>query len=134
PRDAGPVRVPARAALQPSCRVRLSQSDSRHHVRGAGARIRRSARARRGLLHRDPLLGGRSHDARRPRAHARLRVAVSRRALRAGGGVVRVTATTRWGARAAELYGDAYARRYRGHDDAIRDGELVTRFGAWLGL
>jgi SAM-dependent methyltransferase len=41
--------------------------------------------------------------------------------------------TTRWGARAAELYGDAYARRYRGHDDAIRDGELVTRFGTWLG-
>jgi SAM-dependent methyltransferase len=44
-----------------------------------------------------------------------------------------VTATTRWGARAAELYSDAYARRYRGHDDAIRDGELVTRFGGWLG-
>lgn len=44
-----------------------------------------------------------------------------------------MTTTTRWGARAAELYGDAYARRYRGHDDAIRDGELVTRFGGWLG-
>jgi SAM-dependent methyltransferase len=43
-----------------------------------------------------------------------------------------VTATTRWGARAAELYGDAYARRSRGHDDAIRDGELMTRFGGWL--
>jgi SAM-dependent methyltransferase len=44
-----------------------------------------------------------------------------------------MTTTTRWGARAAELYGDDYARRYRGHDDAIRDGELVTRFGGWLG-
>jgi SAM-dependent methyltransferase len=44
-----------------------------------------------------------------------------------------VTPATRWGARAEELYGDAYARRYRGHDDAIRDGELVTRFSGWLG-
>jgi SAM-dependent methyltransferase len=44
-----------------------------------------------------------------------------------------VTPATRWGARAAELYGDAYARRYRVHDDAIRDGELVTRFSGWLG-
>ena len=44
-----------------------------------------------------------------------------------------MTTTTPWGARAAALYGDAYARRYRGSDDAIRDGELVTRFGGWLG-
>ena len=44
-----------------------------------------------------------------------------------------MTAATRWGARAAALYGDDYARRYRGHDDAIRDGELVTRFSGWLG-
>jgi len=44
-----------------------------------------------------------------------------------------MSTTTRWGARAAALYSDAYARRYRGHDDAIRDGELVTRFGGWLG-
>ena len=41
--------------------------------------------------------------------------------------------TTRWGARAAQLYGDAYARKYRTADDAIRDGELVTRFSGWLG-
>jgi len=40
---------------------------------------------------------------------------------------------TKWGARAAELYSDAYARRYRTADDAIRDGELVTRFSGWLG-
>jgi SAM-dependent methyltransferase len=39
---------------------------------------------------------------------------------------------TRWGARAAELYGDAYARKYRAADDAIRHGELVTRFSGWL--
>jgi ubiquinone/menaquinone biosynthesis C-methylase UbiE len=44
-----------------------------------------------------------------------------------------VTATSRWGARAADLYGEGYARRYRGHDDAIRNGALVTKFGGWLG-
>ena len=44
-----------------------------------------------------------------------------------------MTTASRWGVRAAELYGDAYARRYRVHDDAIRDGELVTRFSGWLG-
>jgi SAM-dependent methyltransferase len=44
-----------------------------------------------------------------------------------------VSATTRWGVRAAALYGDAYARKYRAADDAIRDGELVTHFSRWLG-
>jgi SAM-dependent methyltransferase len=44
-----------------------------------------------------------------------------------------MTAPTRWGSRAAELYGVDYAQRYREHDDRIRDGELVTRFGGWLG-
>jgi SAM-dependent methyltransferase len=44
-----------------------------------------------------------------------------------------VTAVSRWGARAAALYGDAYARRYREHDDSLRDGALVRRFGRWLG-
>jgi len=41
--------------------------------------------------------------------------------------------TTRWGARAAELYSDEYAERYRVADDAIRDGALVARFSGWLG-
>ena len=40
---------------------------------------------------------------------------------------------TRWGERAAQLYDHAYARRYRDHDDAIRDGALVTHFSSWLG-
>jgi SAM-dependent methyltransferase len=44
-----------------------------------------------------------------------------------------VTAPTRWGSRAAERYGADYAQRYREHDDRIRDGALVTRFGGWLG-
>ena len=44
-----------------------------------------------------------------------------------------MTAPTRWGARAADLYGEAYARRYRDHDDRIRDSDLVTRFSGWLG-
>jgi ubiquinone/menaquinone biosynthesis C-methylase UbiE len=39
---------------------------------------------------------------------------------------------TTWGVRAAELYTPDYARRYREADDAIRHGELVTRFGSWL--
>jgi SAM-dependent methyltransferase len=44
-----------------------------------------------------------------------------------------VTGTTRWGDRAAALYTDAYAERYRAADDSIRDGELVARFSGWLG-
>ncbi len=40
---------------------------------------------------------------------------------------------TRWGERAAQLYDHVYARRYRDHDDAIRDGTLVTHFSGWLG-
>ena len=40
---------------------------------------------------------------------------------------------TRWGERAAHLYDRDYARRYRDHDDRIRDGALVTRFSGWLG-
>lgn len=40
---------------------------------------------------------------------------------------------TEWGRRAAELYRPEYARRYRRADEEIGDGELVTRFGAWLG-
>jgi SAM-dependent methyltransferase len=43
-----------------------------------------------------------------------------------------VTAT-RWGARAADLYSDEYAERYRVADEAIRDGALVTHFSGWLG-
>lgn len=43
-----------------------------------------------------------------------------------------MSAPTSWGTRAANLYGEAYARRYRDHDDRIRDGELVTKFGGWL--
>lgn len=41
--------------------------------------------------------------------------------------------STRWGTRAAGLYSDAYAQRYRVADEAIRDGALVRHFSAWLG-
>ena len=44
-----------------------------------------------------------------------------------------MNAPTRWGARAADLYSASYAQRYRDHDDQIRDGALVARFGGWLG-
>jgi SAM-dependent methyltransferase len=37
-----------------------------------------------------------------------------------------------WGRRAADLYTDEYAQRYRGVDERIRHGALVTRFGGWL--
>ena len=43
-----------------------------------------------------------------------------------------VATRTRWGARAAALYDDAYAERYRAHDDAIREGETVARLDEWL--
>ena len=39
---------------------------------------------------------------------------------------------TRWGVRAAALYTDAYAARYRAHDEAIRDGATVAQLGEWL--
>jgi len=43
-----------------------------------------------------------------------------------------MTSTSRWGTRAAELYDGSYAERYRDHDNRLRGGELVTRFGGWL--
>jgi SAM-dependent methyltransferase len=38
---------------------------------------------------------------------------------------------TRWGTRAAELYNEAYALRYRAHDDALQGGQAAG-FGEWL--
>jgi SAM-dependent methyltransferase len=43
-----------------------------------------------------------------------------------------VNLMTKWGARAAALYGAEYAARYREADDRIRHGPLVQRFGEWL--
>jgi SAM-dependent methyltransferase len=43
-----------------------------------------------------------------------------------------VTEASRWGARAAGLYTSSYADRYRAHDERLRGGALVTRFGGWL--
>jgi SAM-dependent methyltransferase len=39
---------------------------------------------------------------------------------------------TRWGARAAALYDDAYAEQYRAHDEKVQRGEAARRLGAWL--
>ena len=39
---------------------------------------------------------------------------------------------TRWGARAAELYTDAYADRYRAQDEAVGPSDAVARLSAWL--
>jgi SAM-dependent methyltransferase len=39
---------------------------------------------------------------------------------------------SRWGARAAGLYTDVYAERYRGEDDAVRPGQAAVRLSQWL--
>ena len=39
---------------------------------------------------------------------------------------------TRWGARAAALYTDAYAERYRACDESIHAGQAAARLGEWL--
>jgi len=39
---------------------------------------------------------------------------------------------SKWGTRAAELYDGSYADRYREHDEYLRGGDLVTRFGNFL--
>jgi len=39
---------------------------------------------------------------------------------------------TRWGTRAARLYDEAYAERYRAHDEAPAPGAAAARLGAWL--
>jgi SAM-dependent methyltransferase len=41
-------------------------------------------------------------------------------------------ARTRWGARAAALYTEAYAERYRAYDEAIRPDHAAARLGEWL--
>jgi SAM-dependent methyltransferase len=39
---------------------------------------------------------------------------------------------TRWAARAAALYTEAYAERYRAYDESIRPGQAAARLGEWL--
>jgi SAM-dependent methyltransferase len=39
---------------------------------------------------------------------------------------------TRWGTRAADLYDEAYAERYRAHDESPVPGAAAARLGAWL--
>jgi SAM-dependent methyltransferase len=41
--------------------------------------------------------------------------------------------TTRWADKAASLYDDAYAQRYRSHDDGLADSAAYHRFATWLG-
>jgi SAM-dependent methyltransferase len=45
---------------------------------------------------------------------------------------VTVESRTRWGARAARLYTDAYAARYRAQDDAAGPSDAVARLSVWL--
>jgi SAM-dependent methyltransferase len=45
---------------------------------------------------------------------------------------VTVEPRTRWGTRAAELYTDAYADRYRAQDDFVGSSHAVARLSAWL--
>ena len=39
---------------------------------------------------------------------------------------------TRWGARAAGVYTEPYAERYRAHDETARAGEAVSHLAGWL--
>ena len=39
---------------------------------------------------------------------------------------------TRWGTRAAELYTDAYADRYRAQDEAVGPRQAAARLAEWL--
>jgi SAM-dependent methyltransferase len=39
---------------------------------------------------------------------------------------------TKWGERAAARYDEAYARRYREHDEAAQDGASIVRFSDWI--
>jgi SAM-dependent methyltransferase len=39
---------------------------------------------------------------------------------------------TEWGSRAAALYTEPYAERYRAHDEDARESRTVARLGAWL--
>jgi SAM-dependent methyltransferase len=41
-------------------------------------------------------------------------------------------AFSRWGTRAAALYTDAYAERYRAHDEALDARQSIARLGEWL--
>jgi SAM-dependent methyltransferase len=45
---------------------------------------------------------------------------------------VKVAGRTRWGARAAALYTDPCAERYRAHDEVARGGSVVNHLGEWL--
>ena len=40
--------------------------------------------------------------------------------------------SSEWGDRAAALYGQEYARKYRSMDDELRGGPLVAKFGGWI--
>ena len=40
--------------------------------------------------------------------------------------------TSRWAVKASTLYGPAYARRYRAHDDDFQNSEPCRRFADWL--
>jgi SAM-dependent methyltransferase len=42
------------------------------------------------------------------------------------------TARTRWGSRAASLYTEEYARRYRQHDEAFAAERTIASLAAWL--
>jgi len=44
----------------------------------------------------------------------------------------RTPAPTPWGARAAGVYTEPYAERYRAHDEAARAGQAVAHLAAWL--
>jgi SAM-dependent methyltransferase len=41
-------------------------------------------------------------------------------------------AASKWGARAAQVYDEAYAERYRRRDEAARDHEAIVGLGQWL--
>ena len=46
--------------------------------------------------------------------------------------MTRMAGTTRWGVKAASLYDEAYAERYRLHDDGLVESDAYRLFVSWL--
>src|SRR5439155_5325070 len=133
------ARLSAGAALRDARRIRLPRPRSWNGTRRPDPRLRRGADRRRPLLPGDSLLGSRCGAETRVVRVPRLRRTAARRPIRRSRGVVRVMATAHhggrggkipnvtrmtdnaemghWGARAARLYDDEYARRYFEYDD-----------------
>src|SRR5262249_49840814 len=121
--EARSLRLSVRAALRAARRVRLPHPDSHDDAAGARRWIRGGAPRRRRFLHRDALLGSRRAHEGDPAASPRSRRGAARRTVRAGRGALRMTRA---------VYDDAYARKYRSHDDELDASRPYHDLVAWL--